>query len=87
MSSVSVQEVIIYNHKNRILLVEGRQKDYEFLLNECKQLCEDKHYATDEVNTTVTPLYAYSCTIGTTYLCTSKGYSYVAYAPADHVLI
>ena len=32
-----------------MILIEGRQKDYNFLINECKQLCEDKHYATDKV--------------------------------------
>ena len=51
-SSVSVQEVIS-NHESRVLLIEGRQKDYDFLLNECKQLCKDKHYANDKVDTTV----------------------------------
>ena len=44
-----VQEVID-NHKNRMMLIESRQKDYNFLINECKQLCEDKHYASDKVN-------------------------------------
>ena len=57
-SSVSVQEVIS-NHESRILLIEGRQKDYDFLLNECKQLCKDKHYANDKVDTTVSPLNVY----------------------------
>ena len=32
-----------------MILIEGRQKDYNFLINECKQLCEDKDYATDKV--------------------------------------
>ena len=64
-SSVSVQEVIS-NHESRILLIEGRQKDYDFLLNECKQLCKDKHYANDKVDTTVSPLNVYySNVIGT----------------------
>ena len=43
-----VQEVTD-NHKNRMMLIESRQKDYNFLMNECKQLCEDKHYAADKV--------------------------------------
>ena len=57
-SSVSVQEMI-GKHESRILLIEGRQKDYDFLLNECKQLCKDKHYANDKVDTTISPLNVY----------------------------
>ena len=50
---------MISNHESRILLIEGRQKDYDFLLNECKQLCKDKHYANDKVDTTISPLNVY----------------------------
>ena len=56
--SVLVRE-FIDNHKNRMMLIEGRQKDYNFLINECKQLCEDKHYATDMVSSTISPSPTY----------------------------
>ena len=32
-----------------MLLLDSRQKNYEFLLNEQKQLSEDEHYAIEEV--------------------------------------
>ncbi|XP_065894663.1 spectrin beta chain, non-erythrocytic 1-like isoform X3 [Dysidea avara] len=43
-------EGMILDHENRMLLLDSRQKNYEFLLNEQKQLSEDEHYAIEEVN-------------------------------------
>ncbi|XP_065894668.1 uncharacterized protein [Dysidea avara] len=43
-------EGMIRDHENRMLLLDSRQKNYEFLLNGQKQLSEDEHFAIEEVN-------------------------------------
>ena len=43
-------EGIVREHGNRKLLLDNRQKNYEFLLSELKQLSEDEHYAIEEVS-------------------------------------
>ena len=40
---------MIRDHENRMLLLDSRQKNYEFLLNGQKQLSEDEHFAIEEV--------------------------------------
>ena len=43
-------EGLIRDHENRMLLLNNRQKNYEFLLTEQSQLSEDEHYAIEEVH-------------------------------------
>ena len=70
-SSASVREVIC-NHKNRMMLIESRQKDYDFLMNECKQLTVDKHYATDKVHRLHNLPVVCICDVQITYVHSSQ---------------
>ena len=54
------------------MLIESRQKDYDFLMNECKQLTVDKHYATDKVRTLYSLLVVCICDVQIMYVHSSQ---------------